>query len=271
MIKKGKKTNIGFKVNLLSFDIIGGHIYNLKPGKARFIQLCIYTLQVWVASVTSLEKTENKTKKRNVETMRPSFYGSNIKDNCNLLFLTPVDYTLLFNWFLYCLFLDHFFLCWQLREWVSFFLILLFFPTSWKLFDDGQTMSGIGGSWCKQVNTANQTNRDCSDQTFLRRANSMYNLYHIRYSEAQPDSVWAQLSQLIPECLTHSKHQTRVRMHSLHSEKRTESSPETQNMCIFCLHCMISVKKKKKTCNVHRVTAKVISFQWGGRFRLSAR
>lgn len=92
-IKKGKKTNIGFKVNLLSFDIIGGHIYSLKPGKARFIQLCIYTLQVWVASVTSLEKTENKTKKRNVETMRPSFYGSNIKDNCDLLFLTPVDYT----------------------------------------------------------------------------------------------------------------------------------------------------------------------------------
>lgn len=33
------------------------------------------------------------------------------KDNCNLLFLTPVDYTLLFNWFLYFLFLEHFFLC----------------------------------------------------------------------------------------------------------------------------------------------------------------
>lgn len=61
--KKDKKTSIGFKVNLLSFDIIGGHIYNLKPGKACFIQLCIYTLQVRVASVTSLEKTENKTKK----------------------------------------------------------------------------------------------------------------------------------------------------------------------------------------------------------------
>lgn len=127
----------------------------------------------------------------------------------------------------------------------NFFWFCSFSPTSWKLFDDGQTASGIEGSWCKQVNTANQMNRDCSNETFLRRANSMYNLYHILYSEAQPDSVGAQLIQLISECLTHSKNQTRVRMHSLHSgKKRKESSPETQNMCIFCLRCMISVKKK---------------------------
>lgn len=144
--------------------------------------------------------------------MRPSFYGSNIKDNCNLLFLTPVDYTLLFNWILYHLFLDNFFLCWQLSECVCFFFILLFFPTTWKLFDDGQTMSGIEGSWCKQTNTTNLMNQDCR--------NSMYSLYHIMYSDAQPDSVWAQLLQLIPEHLTHSKHQTWVRMHSLHSDKK---------------------------------------------------
>lgn len=52
-----RQTSIGFKVNLLSFDMFsGGHIYKLsKARKACFIQtLCIYTLQVWVASVTSL-------------------------------------------------------------------------------------------------------------------------------------------------------------------------------------------------------------------------
>lgn len=40
---------------------------------------------------------------------------------------------------------------------------------------------------------------------------------------------------------------------------------QIQTMCIFCLHCMISIKK---TCTVHRVTANVISFQWGDRFCL---
>lgn len=56
--KKAKRqTSIGFKVNLLSFDIFsGGHIYKLsKAGKGLlYTTLCIYTLQVWVASVTSL-------------------------------------------------------------------------------------------------------------------------------------------------------------------------------------------------------------------------
>lgn len=62
IIEKKKKeakrqTSIGFKVNLLSFDIFsGGHIYKLsKAGKGLlYTTLCIYTLQVWVASVTSL-------------------------------------------------------------------------------------------------------------------------------------------------------------------------------------------------------------------------
>lgn len=61
MIRKKKKakrqTRIGFKVNLLSFDIFsGGHIYKLSKAQKGLLYttLCIYTLQVWVTSVTSL-------------------------------------------------------------------------------------------------------------------------------------------------------------------------------------------------------------------------
>lgn len=56
--KKAKRqTSIGFKVNLLSFDMFaGGHIYKLSKAQRGLLYttLCIYTLQVWVASVTSL-------------------------------------------------------------------------------------------------------------------------------------------------------------------------------------------------------------------------
>lgn len=57
-LKKAKiQPSIGFKVNLLSFDIFsGGHIYKLSKALKGLLYttLCIYTLQVWVASVTSL-------------------------------------------------------------------------------------------------------------------------------------------------------------------------------------------------------------------------
>lgn len=57
-LKKAKRqTSIGFKVNLLSFDIFsGGHIYKLSKAERGLLYttLCIYTLQVWIASVTSL-------------------------------------------------------------------------------------------------------------------------------------------------------------------------------------------------------------------------
>lgn len=57
-LKKAKRqTSIGFKVNLLSFDMFsGGHIYKLSKAQKGLLYttLCIYMLQVWVASVTSL-------------------------------------------------------------------------------------------------------------------------------------------------------------------------------------------------------------------------
>lgn len=57
-LKKAKRqTSIGFKVNLLSFDMFsGGHIYKLSKARKGLLYttLCIYMLQVWVASVTSL-------------------------------------------------------------------------------------------------------------------------------------------------------------------------------------------------------------------------
>lgn len=55
--KRKRQTSIGFKVNLLSFDIFsGGHVYKLSKAQKGLLYttLCIYTLQVWVASVTSL-------------------------------------------------------------------------------------------------------------------------------------------------------------------------------------------------------------------------
>lgn len=57
-LKKAKRQNsIGFKVNLLSFDMFsGGHIYKLSKAQKGLLYttLCIYMLQVWVTSVTSL-------------------------------------------------------------------------------------------------------------------------------------------------------------------------------------------------------------------------
>ena len=100
---KKRQTSIGFKVNLFSFDMFsGGHIYKAHRG-SLYTTLCIYMLQVWVASVISLLKTEMKTKKRNVETLRPSFYRSNINYNCNLLFFDKrrVDSSLLLS---FCIF-----------------------------------------------------------------------------------------------------------------------------------------------------------------------
>lgn len=78
----------------------------------------------------------------------------------------------------------------------------------------------IEASWGKQANTNNLINWDSRNRTCLTHARSMYNLYPIIYSEAQPENVWAQLVQLIPECVTHSKHQTSFRTQSLHSEKK---------------------------------------------------
>lgn len=68
--------------------------------------------------------------------------------------------------------------------------------------------------------------------------------------------------QLIPEYATPSKHQISFRKDCISPRKM---KTQIQTMCILCLHCMISIKK---TCTVHRVTANVISFQWGGRFCL---
>ena len=63
--KKAKgKTSIGFKVNLISFDIFsGGHISKLSKARKGFLYttLCIYMLRVWVTSVTSRKKTEVNT------------------------------------------------------------------------------------------------------------------------------------------------------------------------------------------------------------------
>lgn len=131
--------------------------------------------------------------------------------------------------------------------WVCFkIFILLFSPKKLKNISWQPDHIIIKASWGKQANTSNLINWDSKNRAFLTNARSMYNLYPIRYSEAQPENVWAQLIQMIPECVTHSKHQTSFRTQSLHSgKKKKESNAETQNMCIFCLHCMISVKKKK--------------------------
>ncbi len=57
-LKKAKRqTSIGFKVNLLLFDILsGGHIYKLSKAQTGLLYttLCIFMLQVRLASVTSL-------------------------------------------------------------------------------------------------------------------------------------------------------------------------------------------------------------------------
>lgn len=65
--QEDQKTTIGFKVNLLLFDIFSsGHIYKLSEARngLLYTTLCIYMPQwMWIASYTSLSKTDARTKK----------------------------------------------------------------------------------------------------------------------------------------------------------------------------------------------------------------
>lgn len=66
--QEDQKSSIGFKVNLLSFDIFsGGHIYKLSEARngLLYTTLCIYMPQwMWTASYTSLLKDWREDKKR---------------------------------------------------------------------------------------------------------------------------------------------------------------------------------------------------------------
>ena len=85
-------------------SLVATFIDYLKPRKACFIQLFVFTRYRCGSQVLlAYKRLKWRQKNRNVETLRPSFYRSNIKYNCNLLFFDKrcVDSSLLFYQFLY--------------------------------------------------------------------------------------------------------------------------------------------------------------------------
>lgn len=110
---------------------------------------------------------------------------------------------------------------------------------------------------CKQAtNTDEGINWACGSEIPLTHAISEQDMTHTALwgaaSEHNSSIVW-----LLLNIKTHLQHTDGF------SPSKTWS--QFQSICIVCLHCMIIIKK---TYTVHKVTANVISFQWGGRFCL---
>lgn len=205
-----------------------------------------------------------KTKKRNVETLRPSFYRSNIKYNCNLLFFDKrrVDPSLSFYEFLYICSQIILFLCWQFKVSVfRLFHIQLFFQ---PLFHNSQTISWIYCSWWHRLDVSGQTrapsywnnpngliNWYCRNETFLTHANSVLTISHNIFWGT---TIWAQYSNWT--------------LRELNMKSHLGNASEIKDPEHVHIVLPLYDINKKKTCTVHRVTANVISFQRGGRFCL---